>query len=160
MLSLRDFDPITTRAASMAVKDRGWFDWLALALAIAVCWYAIESQQPPTARPADAPVAEFSSGRAMLHVEAIAQAPHPTGSPEADRVRSVVVKTLEDLGLLPEVQAPRDKNSPLRKHVRRPVPPHGGAADDPGRPHPRRDPPSPGSAPCDGWARQLPCRAG
>ena len=59
---------------------------------------------PPRAVPADAPAAEFASGRAVVHVRAMARAPHPMGSAENDRVRDYLVAQLRELGLEPEVQ--------------------------------------------------------
>ena len=61
----------------------------------------IERQKPPAAKPAEAPSTEFSSGRAMAIVRAIARSPHQTGTPENERVRGSLVKTLTDLGLRP-----------------------------------------------------------
>ena len=54
---------------------------------------------PPRAIPA-----EFASGRAVVHVQAMARAPHPMGSAENDRVRDYLVAQLRELGLEPEVQ--------------------------------------------------------
>jgi hypothetical protein len=92
---------------------------LRIALAIAGSWFAIDAQEPPPARPADAPTPDFSAGRARWHVAAIARAPHPTGSPEAKRVRGVLVEELNALGLAAEIQAPRDPDSPLRNVLAR-----------------------------------------
>ncbi|MBW4635040.1 MAG: M28 family metallopeptidase [Iphinoe sp. HA4291-MV1] len=59
---------------------------------------------PPAAAPISAPLMEFSSGRAMNHLEAIAQKPHPIGSPEHAKVRDYILKELTAQGLSPEVQ--------------------------------------------------------
>jgi len=58
----------------------------------------------PDPVPASAPPAEFSSGRALEHVRAIAREPHPMGSPENAAVRDYLVKELRTLGVEPEVQ--------------------------------------------------------
>ncbi len=58
----------------------------------------------PEPLPASAPPAEFSSGRALEHIRAIARVPHPMGSPENAAVRDYLVEELTDLGLEPEVQ--------------------------------------------------------
>ncbi len=58
----------------------------------------------PDPAPASAPPTEFSSERALEHVRAIAQEPHPMGSPENAAVRDYLVKELRALGLKPEVQ--------------------------------------------------------
>jgi hypothetical protein len=58
----------------------------------------------PDPVPASAPPAEFSSGRALEHVRAIAREPHPMGSPENAAARDYLVKELSALGVEPEVQ--------------------------------------------------------
>ncbi|MFQ4141704.1 M20/M25/M40 family metallo-hydrolase [Chlorogloeopsis sp. ULAP02] len=60
--------------------------------------------QPPAAVPINAPLVEFSSGRAMKHLEAIAQKPHPIGSPEQAIVGDYIFNQLTAMGLSPEVQ--------------------------------------------------------
>lgn len=59
---------------------------------------------PPTAASISAPLMEFSAARAMKHLEAIAQKPHPIGSPEHTKVRDYILKELAAQGLSPEVQ--------------------------------------------------------
>jgi hypothetical protein len=59
---------------------------------------------PPGAKAGDAPPTEFSAVRAMKHVQAIAQRPHPLGSAEAEAVRNHIVNELAQMGLNPEVQ--------------------------------------------------------
>ena len=69
------------------------------------CAFAvIYRQNPPNAQPADAPVAEFASGRAMNHLKMIARSPHPIGSAEHSNVRDYILKEMSALGLGPEVQ--------------------------------------------------------
>jgi hypothetical protein len=58
--------------------------------------------RPPRTVPDSAPSTEFSSARALQHVRAICQSPHPVGSPENARVREYLVRELVSLG--PEVQ--------------------------------------------------------
>jgi hypothetical protein len=65
---------------------------------------AIYSTKPPAAVPPDAPVEEFSSGRAMEHVRKIGRELHPMGSPENAEVRRYIVGELDSLGLDPRVQ--------------------------------------------------------
>ncbi|MBW4611011.1 MAG: M20/M25/M40 family metallo-hydrolase [Hassallia sp. WJT32-NPBG1] len=60
--------------------------------------------KPPAAVSINAPLVEFSSGRAMKHLEVIAQEPHPIGSPEHAIVRDYLFKELTAMGLRPEVQ--------------------------------------------------------
>lgn len=75
-------------------------------LVIALFGYLSLSQlSPPPAAPADAPASQFASGRAMQHVRAIAQLPHPVGAAEHAKVRDYIVTTLASFGLSPEVRA-------------------------------------------------------
>jgi len=58
----------------------------------------------PNVLPVNGPAVDFSAERAMEHVSAIAQAPHPTGSAEIEQVREYIISELEALGLSPEIQ--------------------------------------------------------
>ncbi len=60
--------------------------------------------QPPARVLDNAPLAEFSSGRAMRHLRNIAQKAHPTGSMEHARVREYIINELSALGVEPSVQ--------------------------------------------------------
>src|SRR5947208_5585117 len=74
-------------------------------LFVALCFVVIERVScPPVAIPENAPPIAFSAERAMKHVVAIAQRPHPIGSAEHDRVRDYLVAQLSILGLEPQVQ--------------------------------------------------------
>src|SRR6476659_11287397 len=66
--------------------------------------FAERANRPPVVVPATAPLTEFSAERAMKHVVAIAQRPHPIGSAEHDRVRDYLVAQLRNLGLEPQIQ--------------------------------------------------------
>jgi len=66
--------------------------------------FAEHVSRPPGAIPENAPPAAFSAERAMKHVVAIAQRPHPIGSAEHDRVRDYLVAQLSILGLEPQIQ--------------------------------------------------------
>lgn len=74
---------------------------LAIVGAVALALYQFV---PSAAVPADAPETEFSAGRAMTHLEAIAREPHPIGSPENARVRDYLIADISAMGLEPEVQ--------------------------------------------------------
>ncbi len=74
-------------------------------LFVAICIvFAEHVSRPPGAIPENAPPTAFSAERAMKHVVAIAQRPHPIGSAEHDRVRDYLVAQLSILGLEPQVQ--------------------------------------------------------
>lgn len=59
---------------------------------------------PPDSLPADASPQVFSSGRAMKHLRAIAQRPHPVGTLDHSRVRDYITSEITALGVIPEVQ--------------------------------------------------------
>jgi hypothetical protein len=74
-------------------------------LFVAICIvFAEHVSRPPGAIPENAPPTAFSAERAMKHVVAIAQGPHPIGSAEHDRVRDYLVAQLSNLGLDPQIQ--------------------------------------------------------
>lgn len=75
--------------------------WAGLAL---VAFLAVWSQHPPAPIPATAAATEFSAGRAIEHVKAIARAPRPIGSANHARARDYISEQLRSLGLEPEIQ--------------------------------------------------------
>jgi hypothetical protein len=74
---------------------------LCVALSVGIAFYG---QAPPNAVAANAVPAEFSSGRAMKHLEVIARQSHPMGTSEHAVVRDYILQELTNLGLSPEVQ--------------------------------------------------------
>jgi hypothetical protein len=58
----------------------------------------------PTARPGDAPPADFSAARAITHVTEIAQRPHPTGTADNARVRDYIVAAARAAGAEVQVE--------------------------------------------------------
>ena len=68
---------------------------------------AVGSQEPPFERRADAPAIDFSAQRAFRHVEAIAQKPHPAGSPEIVKVREYLEHTIDSMGFARATQLGR-----------------------------------------------------
>jgi len=75
--------------------------WLLVAL---VAFFSIRQQNPPAPLAVNAPVTEFAAGRAMKHVEAIAQAPRPIGSARQAEAREYILHQLTVLGLPAEIQ--------------------------------------------------------
>jgi len=65
---------------------------------------ALALTRPPSPVAASAPVGAVSAERAMVHVSAIAQRPHPIGSEDHARVEAYLARTLRELGLDVEVQ--------------------------------------------------------
>jgi hypothetical protein len=85
--------PHTPRVRALAVLCA-----LVAAVVVAFAWTS-----PPAPVGRDAPPAEFSSGRARAHIEAIAQRPHRMGSVDHARVRGYLLEQLGALGLSPQV---------------------------------------------------------
>jgi hypothetical protein len=78
--------------------------FLAFLFIILFSLLALYRLAPPSAVPADAPAAVFSSGRALRHVEAISRRAHAVGTSEHSAVRDYLLQQLSALGLQPEVQ--------------------------------------------------------
>ena len=96
---LRERQSVNTTATSARSRILS-----ALAL-IALCGAVVARVlTPPAPRPASAPLTEFSADRAMRHVRAIAQRPHPIGSDELTRVRAYLLGELAALRLAPDSQ--------------------------------------------------------
>ena len=68
-------------------------------------YLALAVLRPPHAVPATADLTQFSSGRALKHLEVIARQPHPSGSSAQDEVRDYISQQLVALGLAPELQS-------------------------------------------------------
>src|SRR5436853_5652158 len=84
--------------------------FLAVVLPVLAGLYQI---RPPRVVGPDAPLTEFSAVRAVLQLKPIAQAPHPVGSIEHEKVFERIVSELSAMGGQPEVQetvAVTDKN--------------------------------------------------
>jgi hypothetical protein len=75
-----------------------------LGLILLVALAIVRVSRPPSPIPATAPDTVFSAERALRHVEAIAQRPHPIGSADHARVRDYIVAQLTQLGLHPQLQ--------------------------------------------------------
>ena len=99
--STESASPGILRASSTTHLLRGGALLLFLVMIAALSLY---QQTPPAAVSAGAPPTEFSSGRAMLQLEAISKKPHPLGSLAHEEVRDYIVSALRDAGLSPEIQ--------------------------------------------------------
>src|SRR5687767_9017358 len=82
---------------------------------LALSLLSIYLLRPPQALPANAPEAEFAAGRAMQHVNRIAQQPHSIGTAAHRQVREYLIKELKELGLQTQVQATVVSNQALRR---------------------------------------------
>jgi hypothetical protein len=77
---------------------------IVLLIVLGVVSFTVYRLNAPSAKAANAAATEFASGRAMMHVQNIAQRPHPMGSAEHAVVRDYIVKELTTLGVTPEIQ--------------------------------------------------------
>lgn len=66
--------------------------------------FSLRQANPPATVGAGAPLTEFSSGRAMKHLETIAQRPHELGSAEHGVVRDYILQQIVRAGLDPQAQ--------------------------------------------------------
>jgi hypothetical protein len=107
---------MTTREAPAATAARpddppvqhgrpSW--WIGLAALAALVLVAIAStlaMAPTGPVPADAPADVFSAGRALRHIEAIADSARPVGSAQHAEARAYLLQQLASLGWRTEVQ--------------------------------------------------------
>lgn len=84
---------------------------IVIILIVAGVLAGLSSLVRPDILPASAPATDFSAERALEHVSAISQAPHPPGSEEIERVRAYIFSQLKEMGLSPEVQEATVANS-------------------------------------------------
>jgi Peptidase family M28 len=80
--------------------------WLTLAALLALTAIDQWAYRPPAARPADAPAAEFSARRAAAVLRELIGAgiPHPLASPADAQIRAQLVRHLNELGIVTELQ--------------------------------------------------------
>ena len=75
-----------------------------IAAALTVGFIAFAAKGPPRPLPATAVDSVFSADRAMRHVRAMSERPHPPGSADHARVRDYLVAELAALGVEPMIQ--------------------------------------------------------
>lgn len=99
----------TTEKASSHSRAAWWsgeqsISVMSVLFIVFLAFLSISQQAMPDVATADAPASDFSSGRAMKHLQFISQNPHPVGSPQHALVRAYILKELAALGVEPEVQ--------------------------------------------------------
>ena len=75
--------------------------WCAFILCILLAALSIYKQRPPNSVPASAIATDFSSGRALRHVEAISRNARPIGSVEHARVSEYILGEVTSMGVAP-----------------------------------------------------------
>jgi hypothetical protein len=89
-----DGSPVVGKSVALAT-------FVSVALLIVLAVYLVRAPAPALA---GGPATDFSSERALKHVERIARVPHPVGSSEQTSVRDYLVEELNRLGVATEVQ--------------------------------------------------------
>jgi hypothetical protein len=90
-------------ARSSRLPAWAWRTLMAMLLA-AGALVSVYGHIPPKPRDAKAPATVFSAERAMAHVRAIAQEPHPAGTPAAEKVLQYIAGQIGDMGQEPVVR--------------------------------------------------------
>lgn len=86
-------------------RDPAWRTWASTLVLLALAgWVGSSHRHLPRPVPASAPDSVFSSARALAQLVEVSQRPHPTGSPDQERVLGYLVGRLRSLGLEPDVQ--------------------------------------------------------
>lgn len=92
-------EPQPGATGQRAVRPRRLAGGVAALIVLLVALGAVLAQQSPDPSGVDAPPAEYSAGRAMVNVNAVAAGPRPTGSAQLAQVRQYLLDTLGGLGL-------------------------------------------------------------
>jgi hypothetical protein len=89
---------------NMVIKKQLIFAVLLFLFIVFVISLCVIHLFPPPPVSENALPSEFSAARAMRHIEAIAQKPHPMGTPEHAVVHDYILRQLKAIGLNPSVQ--------------------------------------------------------
>ncbi|HEX8719945.1 MAG TPA: M20/M25/M40 family metallo-hydrolase [Pyrinomonadaceae bacterium] len=96
--------PADVVAAERPKRFGGALGLIALPLLALLAFAAVYLQRPGAVAPETAPATEFSAGRAMKHLRAVAQSPRPIGSAEHAAARDYILRELAAQGVAAEVQ--------------------------------------------------------
>ncbi len=77
---------------------------MALLLILLAIYWSFKSQLPTYAPDKDAPLTEFSTDRALMHVKEISKEPHGVGFESHKKVKQYIIAELQKLGLETSVQ--------------------------------------------------------
>lgn len=103
--------------AAFPARQRTWALLVTAVLAVLAAGTVL-ALRPAAAGDESAPPGEFSSARAVEHIDQLASEPHPTGSPANDRVIRYLLAELRTLGLSPRVDTQAVARSfPSRSHL-------------------------------------------
>jgi hypothetical protein len=91
-------------------KEHSWMGVVVLAVLVLLGLALVLADAPPAPLGEGVPATQFSAERAFHDLEAIAQRPHPVGSPEHAVVENYILSALRQIGLTPEVQQATEKD--------------------------------------------------
>lgn len=74
-------------------------------LLLGAAYWAFLASTPSYREDSGKSESEFSTDRAMAHVQKISEAPHAVGFPAHQNIRDYLVRTLEGMGLKPQIQS-------------------------------------------------------
>ena len=78
---------------------------LSFLLLMGLTYFSFYTHKPQSVSGPDTPLTEFSTARAMVYVDSLAQKPHAVGMPAHGQVQNYIINTLEEMGLEIEVQS-------------------------------------------------------
>ena len=94
----------TPRLVIISAKTELVLGVISLIFIVSLALLAIYRLTPPAAEPIGVPPAEFSSARAMSHLQTIARSPRPVGSTQHAAARSYILQELTSKGFETQVQ--------------------------------------------------------
>ena len=83
---------------------RNYSSAVSLLIIIATIYWSFSSLMPNKITTLKTPVNEFSTERALVHLKEISKKPHYVGTQKHTEVRNYIIKELEKLGLIVEIQ--------------------------------------------------------
>ena len=104
MVQAKLSEEVRIRSGGLSLRPAVATSILTISFILLLVAFSVYREHPPAAVPANASPTEFSSSRAMKHLEVITRKSHPIGSPEHAQVRDYIVGQLKAEGLEPEVQ--------------------------------------------------------
>lgn len=96
--------PKTVTTPASWVRIGSMTELMLLLLLVVMVLLALYGMTPPSSVSVNAPLAEFSSGRALQHLKVISANSHPIGSADQKIVGDYIFNQLASLGLSPEIQ--------------------------------------------------------
>lgn len=96
--------PKTVTTPASWVRISSLTELMLLLLLVVLVLLALYGMTPPNSVSVNAPLSEFSSGRALQHLKVISANSHPIGSADQKLVGDYIFNELASMGLSPEIQ--------------------------------------------------------